>query len=83
MKHLRNKIIACMLAVITTFTVTMAKSIAPVKAATAEQFLSEVALVYENSYEDAQEAVAGTDWKVYSKDLNPNNDISFLTTAFI
>ena len=43
-------------------------------AANGEEFISEVALVYEDSVEDAKAAIAGTDWKLYEKDLNPNAD---------
>ena len=77
MKNLKNKLIACTLAAVTAFSVSVSfKKFAPVTAyaATAETFLSDVALVYEDSVEDAQEAIAGTDWKLYNKDLNPNAD---------
>ena len=80
MKSLKNKLIACTLAAVTAFSVSTAfKKFAPItaSAATAETFLSDVALVYEDSVEDAQEAIAGTDWKVFSKDLNPNADYIF------
>ena len=43
-------------------------------AAREEEFLSEVALVYEDSVEDARAAIAGTDWKLWEQDLNPNAD---------
>ena len=79
MKNLKNKIISCTLAVITAFSVgTVFKRFAPItaSAATAETFLSDVALVYEDSVEDAQAAIAGTDWKLFNKDLNPNADIT-------
>ena len=42
-----------------------------------EEFLSEVALVYEDSVEDAREAIAGTDWKLFEQDLNPRADYMF------
>ena len=80
MKNLKNKVISCVLAVVTTFSVgTAFKRFAPItaSAATAENFLSDVALVYEDSVEDAQEAIAGTDWKLFNKDLNPNADYMF------
>ena len=80
MKNLKNKLISCTLAAVTAFTVSVSfKKFAPVTAyaATNEQFLSEVALVYEDSVEDAQEAIAGTDWKLFNKDLNPNADYMF------
>ena len=80
MKNLKNKLIACTLAAVTAFTVSVSfKKFAPVTAyaATGETFLSDVALVYEDSVEDAQEAIAGTDWKLFNKDLNPNADYMF------
>ena len=45
-----------------------------VNAANGEEFISEVALVYEDSVEDAKAAIAGTDWKLWEQDLNPNAD---------
>ena len=48
-----------------------------VNAASNEEFISEVALVYEDSVEDAKAAIAGTDWKLYEQDLNPNADYWF------
>ena len=80
MKNLKNKVISCVLAAVTAFGVSTAfKKYEPVTAyaASNEQFLSEVALVYEDSVEDAQAAIAGTDWKLYDKDLNPNADYIF------
>ena len=81
MKDLKNKLIACMLSAVTAVTVAIpVKKYAPTiiaSAATAEQFLSEVALVYEDSVEEAQEAIAGTDWKLFNKDLNANADAVF------
>ena len=80
MKNLKNKLISLALSAVTACTVAI-----PVKkyalltasAASNEQFLSEVALVYENSVEEAQAAIAGTDWKLFNKDLNPNADFIF------
>ena len=80
MKNLKNKVISCVLAAVTVFGVSTAfKKYAPLtaSAATNEQFLSDIALVYEDSVEDAQAAIAGTDWKLYNKDLNPNADYMF------
>ena len=34
-------------------------------AAKEEEFISDVALVYEDSVEDAREAIAGTEWKLF------------------
>ena len=48
-----------------------------VNAAREEEFLSEVALVYEDSVEEAKAAIAGTDWKLFEQDLNPDADAVF------
>ena len=80
MKNLKTKIISCVLAGVTAFGVsTSFKRFAPItaSAATAETFLSDVALVYEDSVEEAQAAIAGTDWKLFNKDLNANADAVF------
>ena len=79
MKNFKSKIISCALAVIIAFTVSISfKKIAPVTVhAASEVFLSEVALVYEDSVEEAQAAIAGTDWKLFKRDLNPNADFVF------
>ena len=76
MKSLKNKIISFILAVSITFTVGASFKRFTPYAATQEEFLSEVALVYKDSVEEAREVIKGTDWKLYEKDLNPNNDIS-------
>ena len=51
-------------------------SLAAVSASAAreEQFISDVALVYEDSVEKAKAAIAGTEWKLFEQDLNPNAD---------
>ena len=49
----------------------------PAYAAKNEEFISEVALVYENSVEDAKKAIEGTDWKLFEQDLNANADYMF------
>ena len=80
MMKLKEKLIACMLSAVTAVTVAIpVKKYVPImaSAATAEQFLSEVALVYKDSVEEAQEAIAGTDWKLFNKDLNANADAVF------
>ena len=80
MKNLMSKIISCVLATVTAFSVSVSfKKFATVTASAAsnEQFLSDVALVYEDSAEDAQAAIAGTDWKLFNNDLNPNADYMF------
>ena len=65
------KRIIAMLLVVTTLFTTFAIN---VSAAAAEEFISEVALVYEDSVEAAKKAIEGTDWKLYEQDLNPNAD---------
>ena len=79
MKNLKSKLIAMTLVLVLAVTVTLAlPQLAPVKAkaATGEQFLSEVALIYKDTVEEAQAVIQGTDWKLFNKDLNPNADIS-------
>ena len=65
-----KRIISLLLIVATLFT-TFAVN---VSAAREEEFISEVALIYEDSVEDALEAIKGTDWKLFEKDLNANAD---------
>ena len=48
-----------------------------VGAARQEEYLSEVALIYEDSVEDARKAIEGTDWKLYEQDLNANADYMY------
>ena len=69
MRKIKTKITALVLAVVTLFLVSV-----PVYAAKEEEYLSEVALVYEDSVEDAKAAIAGTDWKLLEVDLNENAD---------
>ena len=45
-----------------------------VSAARVEEFVSEVALIYEDSVEDALKKIEGTDWKLFEQDLNANAD---------
>ena len=51
-------------------------SLAAVSASAAreEEFISDIALVYEDSIEKAKAAIAGTEWKLFEQDLNPNAD---------
>ena len=80
MKRFKTKIVACALAVLTACTFGVAatqKKKVVSYAASNEEFLSDVALVYEDSVEDAQAAIAGTEWKLYNKDLNPKADYIF------
>jgi len=65
-----KKIISMLLIITTLFALCTIN----VSAAREEEFLSEVALVYEDSVEDAKKAIAGTDWKLWEQDLNPNAD---------
>ena len=71
MRKIKTKITALMLAVVTLFLVSV-----PVYAAKEEEYLSEVALVYEDTVEDAKAAIAGTDWKLLEIDLNKDADYS-------
>ena len=70
MRTIRKRITALVLAIVTLFLVSV-----PVYAAREEEFISEVALVYENSVEEARNAIAGTDWKLLEYDLNANADL--------
>ena len=85
MKGLRNKIISCALAFVIAFTVSVSfNRYAPITVhAAGEQFLSEVALVYEDSVEEAKNAIAGTDWKLFEKDLNKNADPLFQNGVYL
>ena len=68
-----KKIISLLLIVatlLTTFSIS-------VSAATTEEFISEVALIYKDSVEDAKKAIEGTDWKLFEQDLNPKADYMF------
>ena len=68
-----KKIISVLLILTTLFTLCAVTA----SAAREEEFLSEVALVYENSVEEARAAIEGTDWKLWEQDLNPNADYMF------
>ena len=74
MKNLKNKVVSCVLAAVTAFTVSVSvkKFEQPIiaHAASSEEFLSEVALVYKNTPEAAQKAIEGTNWKLLNHDLN-------------
>ena len=70
---MKTRIIAFILVLATLFSV----SAVVVSAADGEEFISEVALVYEDSVEDAKTAIAGTDWKLFEQDLNPKADYMF------
>ena len=65
-----KRIIALVLTVVMLF-LAMATTIS---AAAPEEFLSEVALVYRDSVEDAKKAIEGTDWKLFEQNLNPKAD---------
>ena len=49
----------------------------PTYAATGEVFLADVALIYEDSVNDAKAAIAGTDWQLFEQDLNDDADFMF------
>ena len=65
-----KKIISLMLTLAILFSVVAT----PVSAAKNEEFISEVALIYEDSVEEAKAAIAGTEWKLFEQDLNANAD---------
>ena len=46
-------------------------------ASSGEEYVSEVALIYEDSAEDALEEIEGTGWKLFEYDLNPDADATF------
>ena len=68
-----KRIISMLLIVATLFT-TFAFN---VSAARVEEFVSDVALIYEDSVEDAKKAIEGTEWKLWEQDLNANADYMF------
>ena len=68
-----KRIISMLLIVATLFT-TFAVN---VSAARVEEFVSDVALIYEDSVEDAKKAIEGTEWKLWEQDLNANADYMF------
>ena len=65
------KRILSMLLILTTLFTTL---VVNVSAARVEEFVSDVALIYEDSVDDARKAIAGTDWKLFEQDLNANAD---------
>ena len=69
---MKKRIVAFIVAAVTLFLVSV-----PVYAAKEEEFISEVALIYEDSVEDALEEIEGTDWKLLEYDLNPDADKTF------
>ena len=68
-----KKIISMFLILTTLFTLCAVTA----SAAREEEFLSDVALVYEDSVEEARAAIEGTDWKLFEQDLNPKADYMF------
>ena len=64
-----------MLLIVTTLFTTFAIN---ASAATAEEFISEVALVYEDSVEAAKKAIEGTDWKLYEQGFIDRNGDKYL-----
>ena len=49
----------------------------PAYAARNEEFVSEIALIYEDSIAAAKKAIEGTEWKLWEQDLNANADYMF------
>ena len=70
---MKNRIIALILTLTTLFSVCAVTA----NAAREETFISEVALVYEDSVEDAREAIKGTDWNLLEYNLNSKADYIF------
>ena len=66
---MKNKIISMILILASLFAFCV-----PASAAREEEFLSEIALVYEDSVEEARKAIEGTGWKLFEYDLNANAD---------
>ena len=88
MKNIKNKLIAMTLVLVLAVTVCvaiprLAPVPTPVSAATQEQFLSDVALIYKDTAEEAQAAIQGTGWKLYAKDLNKNAEPVFQDGVFL
>ena len=67
---MKKRIVSFILIIATLLSITTVTS----SAASNEEFLSEVALVYEDTVEEARAAIAGTDWKLLEYDLNANAD---------
>ena len=67
---MKKRIVSLILVITTLFSLLTVTA----NAASNEEYLSEVALVYEDSVEDAKAAIAGTDWKLLEYDLNADAD---------
>ena len=67
---MKKRIISILLILATMFSLCAVTA----SAAREEEFISDVALVYKNSVEEAKEAIAGTEWKLFETDLNANAD---------
>ena len=65
-----KRIISLLLIVTLLFTIVAVT----VNAASSEEFISEVSLIYEDSVEEALKKIEGTDWKLFESDLNANAD---------
>ena len=70
---MKKRIISLILVLATLFSLTAVYA----SAASGEECLSDVALVYEDSLAAAKKAIEGTDWKLLEHDLNPNADAIF------
>ena len=76
---MKKRIISLILVITTLFSVCAVTA----NAAREETFISEVALVYEDSVEDAKAAIAGTDWQLLEYDLNAKADEVFQDGVFL
>ena len=70
---MKKRIISLVLVLATLFSLTAVYA----GAASGEEFISEVALIYEDDVEDALEEIEGTGWKLFAYDLNPDADATF------
>ena len=68
-----KKIISVLLILTTMFSLCAVTA----SAAREEEFISDVALIYEDSVEDALKEIEGTEWKLFEQDLNSNADYWF------
>ena len=63
---MKNRIIAFLLIITSLFSLSAIYA----SAASGEEYISEVSVVYADSIEEAKAAIEGTEWKIYEKNLN-------------
>ncbi|MBO5907437.1 MAG: hypothetical protein J6Q85_04750 [Clostridia bacterium] len=76
---MRNKIISFVLVLAILFSVFAVTA----NAASTEEFLSDIALIYEDSIEDAKKKISGTEWQLFEYDLNAKADYWFDDGVYI